>query len=84
MWGHHGFGGGWMIFGGLVMLLFWVGLIALAGLAFWAFLRYRQPGGPAGPFTSSRKTALDILKERYARGEITREEYEEIRRDLET
>jgi putative membrane protein len=33
--------------------------------------------------TPSRKTSpLDILKERYARGEISREEYEEMKRDL--
>ena len=30
----------------------------------------------------NRGTALDVLKERYARGEIGQEEYQEIRRDL--
>ena len=31
----------------------------------------------------NRQTPLDVLKERYARGEISREAYEEMRRDLE-
>ncbi|NMC35268.1 MAG: SHOCT domain-containing protein [Veillonellaceae bacterium] len=30
----------------------------------------------------NRQTPLDVLKERYARGEISRETYEEMRRDL--
>lgn len=30
----------------------------------------------------NRQTPLDVLKERYARGEISREVYEETRRDL--
>jgi len=32
---------------------------------------------------SRDKSALEILRERYARGEINREEYEQKRRDLE-
>jgi putative membrane protein len=67
--GFHGFGGG---FG----LLFWILLIVvIVGVAKWLFDR-----GPREP--SSRRDALDILKERYARGEIDREEFERKRRDL--
>jgi uncharacterized membrane protein len=33
--------------------------------------------------SAARGSALEILKERYARGEITREEYQDMRRDLE-
>ena len=34
--------------------------------------------------SSSGRRPLDILKERYARGEITRDQYEQMRRDLES
>jgi len=37
MWWGSGFGWGWMIFGSLMMLLFWGGLIALVVLAVRAF-----------------------------------------------
>ncbi|MHB1005000.1 MAG: SHOCT domain-containing protein [Chloroflexota bacterium] len=39
-----------------------------------------MPAGPSGGLSEGR--ALEILKERYARGEITRDEYEQMRRDL--
>jgi putative membrane protein len=79
-----GFGwGGWLI-GGLVMLLFWGGVIALAFFAIRALMR--SGGGPAERESQPRsgESALDILQKRYARGEITQEEYLEMKRDLET
>ena len=76
MWGDYGNYGWW--WGGVVhMLLFWIVLIlVIAALAKWIF------GKPAEPPRS--KTALDILKERYARGEIGKEEFEQKKRDLES
>lgn len=68
--------------GVLLMLLFWGGLLALLGLGVWALIRSGQRQGERGATPSSG--AIEILKERYARGEITREEYEERRRDLES
>lgn len=34
--------------------------------------------------TSFKDTALDILKKRYAKGEITKEEFDKMRKDLES
>jgi putative membrane protein len=74
MWGHMGgYGWGGMGFG---MLAFWI----LLGLGFALLVRYAtRPGNGNG----NKQSALDILKERYARGEIGREEFEQKRRDLE-
>ncbi|MCZ7574361.1 MAG: SHOCT domain-containing protein [Ardenticatenaceae bacterium] len=83
MWWGDGFGWGWMMFGGVMMLLFWGGVIALIVFAVRSFSSPRQSGGYGESGGGSRRTALDILKERYARGEITKAEYEEMRRDLE-
>jgi putative membrane protein len=42
----------------------------------------RSQGSGTAPPQSGSNRAQDILKERYARGEISKEEYEEMRRDL--
>ena len=78
MWGW-GFGG----FGFLIRMLFWV---ALVGLIFGVFRRRRRDddyyyGGYPPPRSDS---SLEILRRRYAAGEITREQYEEMRQTLET
>lgn len=72
MWGG-GYGMG--IFGAGLMLLFWGVVIALAVLVVQR-LRDRDGGG------SRSSSALDILKERLARGEIDPEEYQARRRAL--
>ena len=77
MWGYDGFGyGGFGM--GIGMLFFW-GLIIVA-----IVLLVRGFGGRTGGDTPRlpEKTALDILRERYARGEIDKAEFEEKRRDL--
>ena len=73
-------GGGWMWgvgmwLGGLAMLVFWGALIV------GAILVVRHLGGMPG--SEVRTSPLDILKRRYASGEITREQYEQMRKDLE-
>jgi putative membrane protein len=68
---HEG-GGWWMVFGGIWMLIFWGGLIALA---IWGIKKLSRQH-------NSRQKPLDIAKERYARGEISKDEYEHIKKDL--
>ena len=79
-WMDGGFHWGWMLFGGLMMLMFWGGLIALAVLIIRSFTN----GGSRSSRSdlSSQKTPLQILEERYARGEIGKEEFESIRADI--
>ena len=78
MWGDAGFGWGWgMGFGMIGMVLFW-GLIILG-----IVVLVKRLGGSSG--SSGRpasKSALDILNERYARGEIEKPEFEEKKRSL--
>jgi putative membrane protein len=65
-----------MGFGMGFMSIFWVGIIILGIALVWPYIKKgKDPGG-------SGNSSLDILKERYARGEINREEYEEKKRDL--
>ena len=72
--------GGAMIFGPLFMVLVLALVIAIV------VLLVRWLGGPWLGMSSSypppSRTPLDILKERFARGEIDKEEYEERRRVL--
>lgn len=72
----HGYGH--MMFGGLMMLAFWVLLIVAVVLAV-RWLMGTTGHAPGAPHTSS---ALHILEERYARGEIDCEEFEERKRQL--
>ncbi|MBI1424308.1 MAG: SHOCT domain-containing protein [Gammaproteobacteria bacterium] len=74
MWGHMS-DYGWGVMGA-GMLVFWV----LLGLGLALLVRYIM--GCSGG--RQEKNALDILKERYARGEIGREEFEQKKRDLVT
>jgi len=74
-WGD-GIGGWWMIFGAIWMILFWGGLILLI---VWAVKKLSERGGGGG---GAGKSALDIAKERYARGEITKEQFEALKKDL--
>ena len=60
---------GW--FGGLWMIAFWIGLIW-----FIVWLVERTKGA------ESNKTSLDIAKERYAKGEINKKEFESMKKEL--
>jgi putative membrane protein len=78
MWGDHGWGWG-MGFGIIGMILFWA-LVILGIVILVKWIAGKNPSSEPG-FPPVR-TALDILKERYARGEIDKQEFEEKKRDL--
>ena len=63
--------------GGVGMLLFWIVVIVTIGL-FVAWLSRQQNVGVKS------KSALDILRERYAKGEINKQEFEDKKKDLST
>jgi putative membrane protein len=72
-----GGGGWWMLFGPFTMILFVALIVAVVVL----LVRWLGGQGGAGQLPPS-KSALDILRERFARGEIDKQEYEEKRRIL--
>jgi len=82
-WGHGpgmmgwGYGMGW--FGMIIMAAFWIAVIV--GIIFlirWLVLSTRASGNKV----HLEDSALEILKKRYARGEINKEEFEEKKKDL--
>jgi putative membrane protein len=75
-WGPLGNFGAWGWIGLILTLLFWLALLAAVTLlVYWAKKRARVRPTTA-PFTAGEPTAKEILRTRYARGEITREQYE--------
>ncbi|MBK6980218.1 MAG: SHOCT domain-containing protein [Betaproteobacteria bacterium] len=75
MWGLGGFDGGGM---GIGMLLFWglfiaVIVVSIRGFGDWSGKNDSRP---------QERKPIDILRERYARGEIGKDEFEERRREL--
>ncbi len=77
MWGCPWCGYGYGI-GGWVFGLLWFLLIAWA---IYALFRAVSPP-PRGPERDGTDRALSILRERYARGEIDKETFERMKRDL--
>jgi putative membrane protein len=69
-WNNWYFGWGWILWFGFIFLMF-------SGLGNWnyTYRAHRKYGTP-------NKDALDILSERYARGEITRDDYVQYKTDI--
>ena len=72
------------MFGGLMMLLFWGAISALIVFAVRGFSPTASAGGSAGSRPGGKSNAEDILRERYARGEIDEEEYERRKAKLDS
>ncbi len=63
-----------LIFG---IVIFWIPVILLIYLSIRDLINRSKK-------VHEEKTALDIVKERYAKGEITKEEFEEIKKTLDS
>lgn len=74
MWsGMEGVGWGWIGFGLVHMVLFWgFVIVALVALVKWL--------GGDGRLSAERP--IDILRARYAKGELTREQFEQLKGEL--
>ena len=86
-WGGQGYGmgGGWGIGGMIMMIFFWAVIIVGAVL----IIRYFTTGhggvssGQGAGSIAPGRDPLEILRERYAKGEIDTEEFEQRKRTLE-
>ena len=82
MMGNYWYGGmGWigMILGAILCIAVLIGLIYLIA---WAVRRTSGNSSQSGSQAPISQSAKDIVKARYAKGEITRDEYQKILSDL--
>ena len=79
-YGEHMFGWGWghMIFGSVFMLLFWAAII----IGIVVVVRWIAGSGHTHSVAPQHDSALDILRQRFAKGEIDQEEFERRKRSL--
>lgn len=69
---HMWWGGIWMMFPTLIFFI----VLILVPLFLW------QRGCPFKTSKEESKTPLEILKKRYAKGEISKDEFEQIKKDI--
>jgi len=79
MMGYYGYGGGGDVFGFLWMI-FWLVIVIMGIVALVRWLGYGHRRG----WHDHGRSAVDILKERYAKGEIDKKEFEDKKKDLES
>lgn len=91
MWGYgpewgmmHNWGGGWGGYGwiGPFQMIIWILILVLIIAAIVWFFRSGSQTGTFPGRLAQRSAGLDVLEERYARGEINREEYLQKKRDM--
>lgn len=83
MMGHY-FAGGYGFMGGFgffVMILFW-GLVIWAIIALVQSVSRNNTQSVGGPSSVQSDTALEMLRKRYAKGEITKAEFDQMKKDL--
>ncbi len=71
MWGFGDAPGWWMVMGGIWMFVFWAAVIGLIAWGIRSFTRRDE-----------RETPVEILQKRLARGEITPEQYQQLKAQL--
>lgn len=85
MHGYDGYGscwfGGWGM-GMMIMMLVWLVLIVLGIYALVKWINNMRPPGSHERMGPAEKTAMQILEERYASGDISREDFLQKRDDL--
>lgn len=67
----------WGGFESIFMIIFWV--LIIAGIIYFIKWSFDQPRGSS---SQRGNTPLEILKERYAKGEINKQEFDEKKKDL--
>jgi len=77
--GYAGMGGGYGWMGMIMPMLFVIGIVLLGVYLFRRNSSQVQANGPG-----KQNSGLDILRERYARGEIDAEDYQSRKKDLES
>ena len=70
---HYGFG-----YGGMFM---WIIFLIVVGLLIYFMIQVRKT---KGQMPTQSESPLDVLKKRYAKGEINKEDFDRMKRDLET
>lgn len=78
----YGLNGGWYghtFFGGFFMIIIWVALILFV---VWMAREMADSGKKHRDSGRNEGTALDILKERYAKGELTKEQFEAMKKEI--
>ena len=79
MMGGLGYGGiAWSWIMGIIMIVFWA--LIIAGIAI--LIRHAVSGHRFDTVIGRQDSALDILKRRYAQGEISKEEFEQKKKDI--
>jgi putative membrane protein len=76
-WGNYGYGFG-MGFGPIFMIIFWV--VIIIGAVY--LVKLISSSSRQNRLKEPEETASDILKKRYAKGEISKEEFEEMKKNI--